>query len=134
MSSRFLGPIFAAVFCCALPVFTYALNADTAHQVLFPTGLLCTGFHMNASLAAPYIFPVAVDRPDIAALSDFHVLYPVLPVTFLLVYWCGIAGAALSWVYYHVFAHSYQARRTCKECLGISACAGAFIPYDRLRW
>jgi hypothetical protein len=42
-----------------------------------------------------------------------------LPVTALLVYKFGIAGAGLSWVFYNVFAYAYLVPRICTECLGI---------------
>jgi O-antigen/teichoic acid export membrane protein len=114
-------PIFAGIFFAELPVFTYVLNAEVARMLLWPIAFLCVGFCMNASLNAPFVFSLAVGRPDIAARLNFYGLFVVLPVTGLLVYRFGLAGAGFSWIFYHVFALPYQVSRTCSECLHIPA-------------
>ena len=114
------APIFAGIVFFALPLFTYILSSAAATQLLLPTGFLCVGFLLNASLNGLYIYSIAVGRPDIAARSNMYAMVVVSPMTFLLVYFWGIRGAAFSWIVYHLFAFCYQGRRTCNECLGIS--------------
>jgi hypothetical protein len=74
---------------------------------------------MNATINIPYVFTLAVGKPEIAARTNFYALFAVLPVTALLVYRFGIAGAGFSWVFYHLFAYAYMVPRTCSECLGM---------------
>lgn len=40
-------------------------------------------------------------------------------MTTLLIYFFGLKGAGLSWVFYHLFAYSYGVPRICAECLEI---------------
>jgi len=112
-------PMFAAIPFAARPLFTCVLNAEAARMLLWPVTFLCIGFCMNGTLTIPYVFSLAVGKPEIAARSNYYALFVVLPVTTLLVYKFGIAGAGLSWVFYHVFAYAYMMPRTCTECLGI---------------
>jgi len=72
---------------------------------------------MNGTMSIPYVFSLAVGKPEIAARTNFYALFAVLPVTLLLVYRFGIAGAGFSWVFYHLFAYGYMMPRTCSECL-----------------
>lgn len=115
-----IAPVLAGIVFAALPLFTCLLNSGAAAQLLLPTVFLCVGFLLNASLNTPYMFSIAVGRPDITARSNLYALFAVTPVTFFLIYFWGIGGAALSWVVYQIFAYSYQGRRTCQECLHIS--------------
>ena len=110
-------PIFAAILFAAPPLFSYVLNAEAARMLLWPLTFLCLGYYMNGTLHAPYIFSLAVGKPGIAARSNFYAVFAVLPVTLALVYFFGLNGAGFSWVFYHLFAYAYQARRTCWECL-----------------
>jgi len=112
-------PIFAAILFATVPVFSYFLNAGAAQLLLLPVTFLCLGFYMNGTLNVPYVFSLAVGRPDIAARLNFYALFCVLPVTLLLVYFFGLAGAGFSWVFYHLFAYAYGVPRMCSECLGI---------------
>jgi O-antigen/teichoic acid export membrane protein len=112
-------PMLAAVPFAARPLFTFVLNAQAARMLLYPVTFLCIGFCMSATLTIPYVFSLAVGKPGIAARSNYYALFVVLPVTALLVYKFGIAGAGLSWVFYHVFAYAYMVPRVCTECLGI---------------
>jgi hypothetical protein len=75
---------------------------------------------MNATLNIPSILAVAVGRPDIGARQNFYALFVVLPVTVVLIWTWGLVGAGLSFVFYHLFAYSYGARRIASECLGMS--------------
>jgi len=113
-------PIFAAIPFALLPLFSYMINEETAKLLLLPTTLLCVGFYMNGTLNIPYVFSLAVGKPGITARMNFYALFIVLPVTGLLIYFLGLTGAGLSWVFYHIFAYSYAVPRICCECLGIS--------------
>jgi len=112
-------PIFAAIPFALLPLFSYILNPGTARLLLLPTTLLCVGFYMNGTLNIPYVFSLAVGKPEIAARLNFYALFVVLPVTALLIYFFGLVGAGLSWVFYHIFAYSYGVPRMCRECMEI---------------
>ncbi len=72
---------------------------------------------MNATISIPYMLSVAMGKPHIAARLNIYALVVVLPVTVLLIFRFGIAGAGFSWVFYHVFAYAYLIPRICRECL-----------------
>ncbi len=115
-----LVPVFAAVVFAARPLFTYLLSTQAAHILLLPTALLCLGWYMNATLNIPAILALAVGRADIGAWQNFYALFVVLPVTVGLIWKWKLVGAGLSFVFYHLFAYSYGARRIASECLGIA--------------
>jgi O-antigen/teichoic acid export membrane protein len=112
-------PIFGAIPFALLPLFSYILNEEAARLLLLPTTLLCVGFYMNGTLNVPHVFSLAVGKPEIAACQNFYALFVVLPVTVFLIYFFGLTGAGLSWVFYHIFAYSYGVPRVCRECLEI---------------
>ena len=112
-------PILAAIPFALLPLFSYILNEETARVLLLPTTLICVGFYMNGTLNIPYVFTLAVGRPGIVARMNFYALFVVLPVTALSIYFFGLTGAGLSWVFYHIFAYLYGVPRICSECLKI---------------
>lgn len=110
-------PVFAAIPFVLLPLFSYIFNADIAKLLLLPTTLLCVGFFMNGTLNIPYVFSLAVGKPEITARMNFYALFVVLPVTALLIYLFGLTGAGLSWIFYHIFAYFYGVPRMCRECM-----------------
>jgi O-antigen/teichoic acid export membrane protein len=110
-------PVFAAFPFAAIPLFTFVLNPHAARMLLTPITFLCLGFYMNGTLNAPFMFTLAVGRPDIAARVNFYALFAVLPVTVLLVKFFGLPGAGFSWVFYHLFAYAIMMPPTCSECL-----------------
>jgi O-antigen/teichoic acid export membrane protein len=112
-------PMYAAIPFAARPLFTFVLNAQAARMLLWPVTFLSIGFCMNATMNIPYVFSLAVGKPEIAARTNFYALFAVLPMTLLLVYRFGIAGAGFSWVFYNLFAYAYMMPRTCSECLGM---------------
>ena len=113
--------IFAAIPFAALPLFTFVLNVQAARVLLLPITFLCLGFYLNATLNAPYILSLAVGRPDISARFTVYALLVVPPAAAVLVYFFGLAGAALSWLVYNLFSYMYSIPRICAECgLGIS--------------
>ena len=114
-------PLFAAIPFAARPVFTFVLNAQAAQMLLWPVTFLCVGFWMNGTIAVPYVFSLAVGKPGLAARSNYYALFVTLPVTALLVYKFGIAGAGFSWIFYHLFTYAYFVPRVCSECLNMPA-------------
>ena len=110
-------PLFAAIPFAARPLFTFVLNAPAAQMLLWPVTFLCIGFCMNATVSIPYVFTLAVGRPQIAARTAYYALFIVLPATVWLVYKFGIAGAGFSWIVYQLFVYVYMMPRTCSECL-----------------
>jgi len=78
---------------------------------------LCVGFCMHATVSIPYVFSLAVGKPQIAARTAYYALFVVLPVTGWLVYRFGLAGAGFSWIFYHLFTYAYFVPRVCSECL-----------------
>jgi O-antigen/teichoic acid export membrane protein len=113
------APLFAVIPFAVLPVFGFVFNPDVARMLLLPITFLTIGFYMNGALNVPYVFSLAVGKPEISAKSNFLALFIVLPVTGILIYFFGLTGAAFSWVFYHLFAYSYAVPRICSECLGI---------------
>jgi O-antigen/teichoic acid export membrane protein len=112
-------PIFAGIVFAALPLFTYVFDRAVAEQLLVPLVLICIGYYMNATLNAPYVFSLAVGRPEISAKQNFLALLITVPLTFVLVHYLGLIGAGLSWVVYHLFSYAYAVPRICRECIGM---------------
>ncbi|MGB9487179.1 MAG: oligosaccharide flippase family protein, partial [Terriglobia bacterium] len=111
-------PIFAAIPFAARPLFTFVLNAEAARMLLWPVTFLSIGFCMNGTMSIPYVLSLAVGKPEIAVRSNTYALFVVLPVTALLVYQFGIAGAGFSWVFYHLFTYAIMMPWICSQCLG----------------
>lgn len=114
-------PVFTALIFVSVPLFTYLLNAQTARMLFIPTVLLSLGAYMNGTLNMPAVVSLAAGRPDIGARQNFYALFLVLPVTALLIWRFGLIGAGASFVFYHLYAYSYGARRVARECLGMRA-------------
>jgi O-antigen/teichoic acid export membrane protein len=110
-------PLFAGACFAALPVYKYVLNPDAAWLLLVPTAWLSLGTYMNGAVSIPYMFALAVGRPDIPMKTMLLGLIVVLPVTALLIFKFSLAGAGFSWVFYQIFNYSYMAPRICRECL-----------------
>jgi O-antigen/teichoic acid export membrane protein len=110
-------PLFAGVIFAALPVYTYLFNATAAWLLLIPTAWLCLGYYMSGTVSVPYMFSLAVGRPDITMKTTLLALIFVLPVTIALIYFFGLPGAGFSWVFYHGFVYAYMVRRISAECL-----------------
>jgi O-antigen/teichoic acid export membrane protein len=116
-----LLPVFALVPFFAVPLFSALVGAANARALLWPAALLALGSYLNATVNAPYVFSLAAGKPSIVARLNFYALFAVLPVTCVLTLFFGLTGAALSWVWYHVFYYLYGIPRICSQCLGIEA-------------
>jgi O-antigen/teichoic acid export membrane protein len=110
-------PLYAAIPFATPPLLAFLFNAEIARDLLLPAVLLSVGFYMNGAMAIPYMLSLAVGKPEISSKSNFLALFVVLPATGVLIYFGGLAGAGLSWIFYHIFAYSYAVPRICSECL-----------------
>lgn len=112
-------PLFAGVCFAALPVYKYLFNTPAAWLLLIPTAWLSLGTYMNGAVSLPYMFALAVGRPDLPLKTMLLGLIVVLPVMAALIFWFGLPGAGFSWVFYQIFSYSYLVPRVCRECLQI---------------
>ncbi len=114
-----LVPLYALLAFGAFPLFTAVLGAPIAAALVVPSVLLAVGYYMNGMLNVPYYMALSTDRPDIVLRLNVLALFITLPVTVGLTWWLGFAGAAASWVWYHVFAFAYVIPKICRACIGI---------------
>ena len=115
-----LVPIYAAISFAVLPLFSFLLDTEAAQLLLLPTALLCLGFYLNGTVTVPYVFSLAVGKPEIATRINLYALLFVLPVAVFLIYFLSLVGAALAWVFYHLFYYIYGIPKICRDCLNIS--------------
>jgi O-antigen/teichoic acid export membrane protein len=107
----------SAVVFAAFPLLSYVFDPRIARSLLTPTVLLCVGYFLNATISMPYIYSLAVGRADITVRMNVIALGVTVPLAILLTVWLGLAGAALSWVCYQLWAYLYSVPRICRECL-----------------
>jgi O-antigen/teichoic acid export membrane protein len=112
-------PLFAAIPFASLPLFSYLFNEQVARMLLLPITLLCVSFYMNGTLRMASTFTVSTGKPEIVVKLNSFALFILLPITIVLIYQFGLTGAALSWVFYYIFAYVYAVPRICVECLKI---------------
>ncbi len=115
-----LVPVFALLAFMTYPVFSAVLDPELAASLVLPAALLAIGFYLNATLTIPYFFCLAMNRPDLGSRQNFAALFTTLPVTLVLTWQFGFSGAAMSWIWYQLFAYVYSMPRVCRECLGIA--------------
>lgn len=115
------APIFALIPFAILPLLTYLFSASVASALLLPGAFLSLGFYMNAMLTLPFLVSLAVGRPEIATRANLAALFVVVPPTAFFVIRFGLAGAAFSWVFYHLFAYLVQIPAYSRLCLHIPA-------------
>lgn len=113
------APIFAAICFAALPVYSYLFSDSVAHRLLMPTTLLALGFYMNSVLNQPFMLAFAAGKPRVIVTGNVAALFVVLPITVLLIVSYGMTGAALSWVFYNLFAFVFIVPTICRDCLQI---------------
>jgi O-antigen/teichoic acid export membrane protein len=114
-------PMFAVAPFAAIPVFSRLFDMRSAHMLLLPATFLCIAGYMNGALTTPYVYSLAVGRPDISARMASLALLVVLPSSALAIYFFRLSGAGFSAVVYQIFAYSYGAPRISRECLGMPA-------------
>ena len=112
-------PLFAVIPFAVLPVFGFVFSPDVARMLLLPISFLALGFYMHGTLNIPYVFSLAVGKPEISVRSNFYALFVILPIMAGLIYYFGLPGAGFSWVCYNLFTYVYAVPRICSECLEI---------------
>ncbi|HEV2035665.1 MAG TPA: oligosaccharide flippase family protein [Candidatus Dormibacteraeota bacterium] len=112
--------IFAGICFTALPLLSVVFTREVSNTLFWPTGVLCLGSYLNATLQIPYMVVLAVGRPMIVAKANFLGLFAVLPTAVVLTYFFGLVGAALTLVVLDLWIYAYMMPRVCKECLHIS--------------
>ena len=113
-------PIYGFIIFIFLPVFSYILTKEIAQSLLLPVVLLCLGFYMQNTGNIPHYFSLAVGKPEISLRLNLYVLIINLPLTFILIFYFGLTGAALSVISSRIISYSYGVPRICKECLKIT--------------
>jgi O-antigen/teichoic acid export membrane protein len=110
----------AAIPFAALPILRFVFNPEIADKLLLPVIFICLGFYMNGTLNVPFVFSLAVGKPEITAKFYLRALFVTLPPTVILIYYFGLTGAALSWVLYHLFGYVYAMPKIYHEILETS--------------
>jgi O-antigen/teichoic acid export membrane protein len=110
-------PLYAGLVFAALPLFSALFGAGVAHSLLFPVSVLALGYFMNGTLVMPYVYSLAVGKPEITSRLSLAAVFIVVPVTVLAVASFGVAGASLGYLSYHVFFYALAVPRYCHECL-----------------
>lgn len=124
-------PLYAGIVFAATPAYTYLFSASAAQRLLVPTALLCVGNLLNAAITMPYLISISAGMPHIASRMNLLALFVALPITIALIYWLGLVGAGLSWVFYNAFAMGYLVPKVCKQILELRPIAW-FVGYFRV--
>lgn len=112
-------PLFALLPFLTPPLFTLLFDRGTASTLLLPMALLALGQYMSTTMTIPFVFSLAVGKPDIASRQNILATVSSLPIAILLISRLGLTGAGLSWVTYQILAYGYGVPRICRDCLGI---------------
>ena len=114
-----LPPIFALIVFIERPGMELLFDKNVAEMLFIPTILLCLGFYMNDTVSMPYIYSLAVGKPNIVAKVNAYSLFVVIPAAYILISKYALVGAALSWVFYHVVYYLLAMPKICRECMRI---------------
>jgi O-antigen/teichoic acid export membrane protein len=114
-----LVPLFAAILYAAPHLFGYVFNRSVAGLLAAPAILLAAGFYMSSTMLLPYMFCLAVGRPDIPAKLSAYSLALLAPSIPVLVWFFGITGAAGAFVLYQSVGYAFLAPRAYQECLAL---------------
>ncbi len=114
-------PLYAGIAYLTLPLMTAVFDHQIASTLLFPVAVLCLGYYMNGTLAMPYVYSLAVGRPQITSRLSFLAGFIVVPVAVASVARFGVAGAGLGYLAYHVFFYAVGIPRYYRECLQLPA-------------
>jgi len=114
-------PLYAGIAYLTLPLMTAVFNHQVASTLIFPVAVLCLGYYMNGTLTVPYVYSLAVGKPQITSHLSFQAAFIVVPVAVASVALFGVAGAGLGYLAYHVFFYAVGIPRYCRECLELPA-------------
>jgi O-antigen/teichoic acid export membrane protein len=114
-------PLYAGIAYVTLPLMTVVFNHQVAATLLLPVAVLCLGYFMNGTLTMPYVYSLAVAKPQITSRLSFLAAFIVVPVAVVSVALFGVAGAGLGYLAYHVFFYAVGVPRYCHECLQLPA-------------
>jgi O-antigen/teichoic acid export membrane protein len=112
-------PLYAGITYLTLPLLTAVFDHRVAAAVLFPVAVLCLGYFMNGTIVLPYMYSLAVGKPQITSSLSFAAVFIVVPVTVVGVARFGVAGASLGYLCYHLFFYAVAIPKYCRDCLQV---------------
>jgi O-antigen/teichoic acid export membrane protein len=112
-------PLYAGIAYLTLPLLTAVFDRQVAVALLFPVAVLCLGYFMNGTLVMPYMYSLAVGKPQITSRLSLVAVFVVVPVTVAGVARFGVAGASLGYLSYHLFFYAVAVPRYCRDCLQV---------------
>ena len=113
-------PLYAGIVYLSLPLFNSLFGAAVSRSLLLPVAILCLGSYLNATLTVPYVYSLAVGKPQITSSLSLQAVFVVVPVTIASVAILGIAGASFGYLAYHLYLYAVGVPRYCRECLEIA--------------
>ena len=114
-------PLYVGIIFLTVPLLTAVFDRQVAAAVLFPVAVLCLGYFMNGMLVLPYMYSLAVGKPQITSSLSLAAVFIVVPVTVAGVARFGVAGASLGYLCYHLFFYAVAIPKYCRECLQMPA-------------
>jgi O-antigen/teichoic acid export membrane protein len=112
-------PLYAGIAYLTLPLLSAVFDRQVAVVLLFPVAVLCLGYFMNGTLVMPYMYSLAVGKPQITSRLSLAAVFILVPVTLAGVARFGVAGASLGYLSYHLFFYAVAIPRYCRDCLQI---------------
>jgi len=110
-------PVFIVLPFIAIPLLTYIFNREIALSLQLSVVILSVAFYMNGTLTIIYRIMLASGMPDIAVKQNLYSLIVVVPLSFLLIYYWSMTGAALAWVCYFLIAYLISIPTVFSRCL-----------------
>jgi O-antigen/teichoic acid export membrane protein len=120
-------PLYAGIAYLTLPLLTAVFDRQVAVALLFPVVVLCLGYFMNGTLVMPYMYSLAVGKPQITSRLSLAAVFILVPVTVAGVARFGVAGASLGYLSYHLFFYAVAIPRYCRDCLQIRTSSWYFL-------
>jgi len=112
-------PLYAGLVYVSPPLFGTLFGGHVAQMLLFPVAVLCVGYFLNGTLTIPYVYSVAVGKPEITSRLTFRLVFIIVPLTVACVALFGVAGAGIGYLTYHVFIYLVGVPQYCRQCLRI---------------
>jgi O-antigen/teichoic acid export membrane protein len=112
-------PLYAGIAYLTMPIMTAVFNQHVATTLMLPVGVLCVGYYMNGTLAMPYMYSLAVGKPQITSGLSLLAVFIGVPVAVVSIAIFGLAGAGFGYLSYHLLFYAVGIPRYCRECLQI---------------